>query len=304
MKIIFAGTPDFACPSLQALIDSPHEIVAVYTQPDRPKGRGQQVIASPIKLLAQQHNLPVFQPLNLKTENLPAADVMIVAAYGLILPKRILDMPRYGCINVHASLLPRWRGASPIQQAILAGDKESGVTIMQMDIGLDNGDMLLQKKCAIGNDDTAQSLHDKIAELGATGLIDTLDLLEKSKLKPIKQDEALVTHAPKIQKSDAKINWRESAAEIERKIRGFNPWPIAFCEFKNQPLRIWQATALSEKAHKAPGTIEKHSKDALIVATGDGLLAIKKLQLAGGRPISAADFINAHKEINNETAFT
>lgn len=304
MKIIFAGTPDFACPSLQTLIKSPHEIVAVYTQPDRPKGRGQQIIASPIKLLAQQHDLPVFQPLNLKTENLPAADLMIVAAYGLILPKRILDMPRYGCINVHASLLPRWRGASPIQQAILAGDQESGVTIMQMDVGLDNGDMLLQKKCAIESDDTAQSLHDKIAELGASGLMETLELIEKNQLKPIKQDEALVTHAPKIQKSDAKIDWRESAAKIERKIRGFNPWPIAFCEFQQKPVRIWQAMALNEKAHKTPGTVEKYSKDALIVATGDGLLAIKKLQCAGGKPISAADFINAHKEINHETAFT
>lgn len=302
MKIIFAGTPDFACPSLQALIDSPHEIAAVYTQPDRPKGRGQHVVASPVKLLAQKHHLPVFQPLNLKTENLPPADVMIVAAYGLILPKRILDAPRYGCINVHASLLPRWRGASPIQQAILAGDKESGVTIMQMDVGLDNGDILLQKKCAIERDDSAQNLHDKIAKLGADALIETLNSMDN--LTPLKQDESLVTHAPKIQKSDAKINWQKSALEIERQVRGFNPWPIAFCEFKGQPLRIWQATALSEKAHKAPGSIESHSKEALIVATGDGLLAIKKLQCAGGKAITAKDFINAHKEIDHEKAFT
>lgn len=310
MKIIFAGTPEFSVPTLEALINSPHEVVAVYTQPDRPKGRGRHLAASPIKELAVAKHIPVEQPLSLKKPEIQAqlaqyaADVMVVVAYGLILPKAVLDLPKYGCINVHASLLPRWRGASPIQQAILAGDKKSGVTIMQMDIGLDNGDMLLQKTCEIHADETAQTLHDRLSEIGASALLQTLDLLAQHKLQPEKQDEKLVTHAPKINKTDAKINWQLSAIEIERQVRGYNPWPIAFCELNGAPVRIWQAKAINESVTATPGSVIGLEDHAIIVATGEGLLAIEKLQLAGGKPITAQDFINGLKEKNNEMVFS
>ncbi len=309
MKIIFAGTPDFAVPSLQALIDSQHEIVAVYTQPDRPKGRGQQLTASPIKQLALQHHLPIEQPASLKTQSAQQtlinydADLMVVAAYGLLLPNIILTAPKYGCINVHASLLPRWRGASPIQHAILHGDSVTGITIMQMNTGLDKGDMLLQKSCAIADEDTSQTLQNKLAVLGASALSATLPLIEKQQLKPQQQNETLVTYAPKITKQQAKINWQHDAFTIARQVRGFNPWPMAFCEYQGQPLRIWQADAINTEAAPPVGNVLTFEKGAILVACAKGILAITKLQIAGGKPMRAQDFINGLKEKSHDIRF-
>lgn len=300
MKIIFAGTPDFSVPTLQALLDSPHEVVAVYTQPDRPKGRGRQLAVSPVKALALSHHRPVEQPASLKSAEAQAilksyeADLMVVVAFGMLLPKAVLAMPKYGCINVHASLLPRWRGASPIQQAILAGDKKTGVTIMQMEAGLDSGAMLLKKSDDIMPNDTAQTLHDRLSLMGAEALLTVISQIENNQLMPQKQDESLVTYAPKIKKDDAKIDWNKPAVVIERQVRAFNPWPVAFCDWNNSVMRIWQAKALNEKTQQSPGCVERHDKKAIYVATGEGVLAIETLQIPGGKPIRAEDYINAH----------
>ena len=234
LKIIFAGTPDFAASALSALIESEHDVVAVYTQPDRPAGRGRKLRASPVKELALKHDIPVLQPEKLKDAETHDvlrsfnADVMIVAAYGLILPQAVLDIPRLGCLNIHASLLPRWRGAAPIQRAIAAGDKESGITIMQMDAGLDTGDILLLSHCPINDNDNGGDLHDRLAEMGASSILEALKDIESGNTKPIKQDDALATYAHKLDKKEAIINWKDSAENIERLIRAFNPWPVAF----------------------------------------------------------------------------
>lgn len=261
LRIIFAGTPDFAASALTALINSEHEVVAVYTQPDRPAGRGRKLRASPVKEVALKNTIPVLQPENLKEketqDELRAfnADVMIVAAYGLILPQVVLDIPRLGCLNIHASLLPRWRGAAPIQRAIAANDKESGITIMQMNAGLDTGDILQLSSCPITDNDSGGDLHDRLAEIGANAILETLQNLQSDTLKPTVQDDSLATYAHKLDKKEALINWQNSAAEIERLIRAFNPWPVAFTYLNDKPLRIWQAQALKQNSDLVAGTV-------------------------------------------------
>jgi methionyl-tRNA formyltransferase len=300
LKIIFAGTPAFAASSLQALLDSEHEVVAVYTQPDRPAGRGRKLTASPVKALALEHGLPVLQPVSLRDEAAQQtladfqADVMVVVAYGLILPEPVLNAPRLGCINVHASLLPRWRGAAPIQRAILAGDEQTGVTIMQMDVGLDTGDMLHKVVCPIEASDTAETLHDKLAILGAKALCETLLMLAEGFTKPEKQNDAHSNYAKKLQKAEAQIDWTQSAQALSRTVRAFNPWPVAYTPYDGKNLRIWFAQAVNEATDKPPGTVLAESREGVDVATGEGVLRIQQLQLPGGKALDAGQFLNAH----------
>lgn len=297
MRIIFAGTPDFAAASLQALLNSSHTVVGVYTQPDRPAGRGRKLTPSPVKQLALVHHIPVYQPLSFRDaqeqETLRAlnADIMVVAAYGLILPRTILDTPRLGCINVHASLLPRWRGAAPIQRAILAGDTITGITIMQMDAGLDTGNMLYTLPCPIHPDDTAEQLHDRLAILGAEALMSVLSH-DIPTGKPQDPDQA--TYAAKLTKTEAEIDWSLSAIDIERRIRAFNSWPIAYTYFNQQPLRIWQACIIETTDKSIPGTIIDANKSGIDVATGSSIIRLLSVQLPGGKKITAAEFLNAH----------
>jgi methionyl-tRNA formyltransferase len=299
MRIIFAGTPDFAVPSLQALLDSGHDICAVYTQPDRPSGRGRQLHPSPVKALALAAGIPVFQPLTLKTdeelEQLAAlkADLIVVVAYGMILTQAVLDLPPLGCINVHGSLLPRWRGAAPIQRALMAGDEKTGVTIMNIIRKLDAGDMLHKEEYTISDSDTSHDLYLKLADLGAIGLNKVLKQIENNTLQPEVQDETLVTHAEKLDKSEAIIDWNESAVVLSRKIRGLNPWPVAQTEYQGQVLRIWQAEALNETSNLPAGTISNAHK-TLDVATDNGLLRLLEVQLPNGKRITAQAFLNAH----------
>ena len=300
MNIIFAGTPDFSVPALQSLLDSPHDVVAVYTQPDRPSGRGRKTHASPVKQLAQLHDIAVFQPVSLKSAEAQQAlaalqpDLMVVVAYGLILPAAVLALPRLGCVNVHASLLPRWRGAAPIQRAILAGDKETGVCLMQMDAGLDTGPVLASTRCAIQADDSASQLHDRLAQQGAQLLSDNLVAIEQSALEPRQQDEALACYASKLEKAEARINWIMAADEILRCIQAFNPWPVAETRYGDRQLRIWDARVIAGEADALPGTVLVADKEGIEVACGKGRLQILKLQLPGGRAVSAGEFINAH----------
>ena len=302
LRVIYAGTPEFAVPALQALLDSRHAVVAVYTQPDRPAGRGRKLRPSPVKALAQAHDLPVEQPVRLKgSETLErlagyAPDVMVVAAYGLILPQRVLALPAHGCLNIHASLLPRWRGAAPIQRALLAGDTETGVTIMQMAPGLDTGAMLLKRACSIRDTETAASLHERLATLGAEALLATLEQLVAGELQPEPQDEAAACYAAKLDKAEAALDWREPAVVLARQVRGFNPWPIAYTYYQGQPLRIWAATPLAadaEAAARQPGEIVAATAAGIDVATGQGILRITELQLPGGKPLAAGQFLNA-----------
>jgi len=302
LRVVYAGTPEFAVPALQALLDSRHAVVAVYTQPDRPAGRGRKLRPSPVKALAQTHDLPVEQPARLKgSETLErlagyAPDVMVVAAYGLILPQRVLALPAHGCLNIHASLLPRWRGAAPIQRALLAGDTETGVTIMQMAPGLDTGAMLLKRACPIRDMETAASLHDRLATLGAEALLATLEQLVAGELQPEPQDEAAACYAAKLDKAEAALDWCEPAVVLARQVRGFNPWPIAYTYYQGQPLRIWAATPLAadaEVAARQPGEIVAATAAGIDVATGQGILRITELQLPGGKPLAAGQFLNA-----------
>lgn len=302
LRIVFAGTPDFSVSALQALLDSEHEVVAVYTQPDRPAGRGRKLMASPVKVVALEHGLSVYQPETLKDEvaqknlSLLKADVMVVVAYGLLLPKAVLDMPKYGCLNIHASLLPRWRGAAPIQRAIEAGDAQSGVTIMQMDVGLDTGDMLYKVSTEITAKDNAARLHDRLSALGATALMQTLNMLPSQQLTPEKQDESCVTYAKKLTKAEAKIQWDEPADVIVRKIQAFNPWPIAFTSFNEKPLRIGQATRLSDVREVVAqeggisGTVLSIDREGVVVATGRDPVLIQQVQPPGKKMMSAYDF--------------
>ena len=296
LRIAYAGTPEFALPPLDAIVRSRHQLVGVWTQPDRPAGRGRKLTPSPVKQRALELDLPVHQPERFKTEAARQAlrdakpDVMVVVAYGLILPASVLAIPRYGCLNVHASLLPRWRGAAPIQRSILAGDAESGVAIMQMDRGLDTGDVLLEKRTAIGEEDDSQALHDRLAGLGAEALMQVLDALPQT--QPRKQDPAGVTYAGKLTKEEARLDWHRSAAELARAVRGYRPWPVAYAEYQGQPLRIWRARALSGTGKAAPGTVLSAGREGIDVATGEGTLRILELQPAGGRVLSAADFAN------------
>ncbi|WP_447880944.1 methionyl-tRNA formyltransferase [Serratia fonticola] len=302
LRIIFAGTPDFAARHLDALLSSGHQVVGVFTQPDRPAGRGNKLTPSPVKVLAEQHQIPVFQPKSLRpqeNQHLVAdlnADVMVVVAYGLILPKAVLDMPRLGCINVHGSLLPHWRGAAPIQRALWAGDSETGVTIMQMDVGLDTGDMMHKIACSIEATDTSASLYNKLAELGPQGLLITLQQLAAGTVQREVQDEALVTYAEKLSKEEARLDWSLSAEQLERCIRAFNPWPISYFTIDDQPVKVWQATVLAETANAEPGTIVHADKHGIQVATAQGILNLTQLQPAGKKPMSAQDLLNSRRE--------
>lgn len=296
MNIIFAGTPEFSAHTLSALIASQHTICAVYTQPDRPAGRGRQLTASPVKTLALQHHLPVYQPSTLrdpmeqqKLADLKA-DVMVVVAYGLLLPKPVLIAPKWGCLNIHASLLPRWRGAAPIQRAVLAGDTKTGITIMQMDEGLDTGAMLYKIDCPITETDTSQSLHEKLAVMGSEAILHVLTHF--TELNPETQNNTLATYAHKIKKEEAALDWQASAEELDRKIRAFNPWPVAF--FANN-IRVWQAKVLAGESRHKPGTILHAAVDGIDVATGRGVLRLLTLQFPGGRVLSVADILHARK---------
>ncbi|MEN4790163.1 methionyl-tRNA formyltransferase [Pantoea agglomerans] len=301
LKIIFAGTPDFAARHLDALLASEHQVIAVFTQPDRPAGRGNKLTPGPVKTLAMAHDIPVYQPKSLRPEEnqqLVAdikADVMVVVAYGLILPKAVLDMPRLGCINVHGSLLPRWRGAAPIQRALWAGDSETGVTIMQMDVGLDTGDMLHKLACPITAQDTSATLYDKLAQLGPQGLLDTLTLLTTQQASPEKQDETLANYAEKLSKEEARLDWTLSAEQLERCIRAFNPWPMSFFTIEDQPVKVWQASVLPH-SDRAPGEIIHADKHGIQVATAQGVLNLLQLQPAGKKPMSAQDLLNSRRE--------
>ncbi|MDN0083068.1 methionyl-tRNA formyltransferase [Crenobacter sp. SG2305] len=293
MKLIFAGTPEFAAQALAALIAAGHEIALVLTQPDRPAGRGMKLKPSPVKALALEHGLRVEQPLSLKTEEAQSmlaeigAELMVVAAYGLILPRAVLEIPARGCLNIHASLLPRWRGAAPIQRAIEAGDKETGITIMQMDVGLDTGDMLSIYPVAIAADETGASLHDKLAEIGAHAIVDTLAKLDG--LTPVKQPEEGVTYAQKLSKAEAQLDWNQPADELARRIRAFNPVPGATTLLDGEPVKLWLAEAVAGSG--APGEVLAADTDGVVVATGEGAVRVSLLQAAGGKRLAARDFV-------------
>lgn len=301
LRIIFAGTPEFAASCLDALLKTHHEIVAVYTQPDRPAGRGRKLRPSPVKTLAEQHQLPIHQPVSLKQPDEQAtlqalnADLMVVVAYGLILPQPVLDAPRLGCINVHASLLPRWRGAAPIHRALLAGDEKTGITIMQMDAGLDTGDMLSKVECPILVDDTSGTLHDRLAELGAQALVDCLGPLSAGTLTAETQDDSQACYAHKLEKQEGEIDWSQPAALIARRIRGLNPWPVAYTRLGEDNLRIWAAHADVTAADAAPGTIIDATTDGIRVAAGEGSVLLTQLQLPGGKPQPVKTLLNAHQ---------
>ena len=294
MRIIFAGTPHFAASALAALVGE-HQVIAVLTQPDRPAGRGMQLAESPVKQFARPHNLTVLQPVTLKTEEAQRplaaldADVMVVAAYGLILPQAVLQMPHHGCLNIHASLLPRWRGAAPIQRAILAGDTETGITIMQMDEGLDTGDMLLRQTCPISEDDTAKTLHDKLAEIGASSILEALLLLQENRLTPIKQDNDAACYAAKLTKSEAQIDWRQDARQIERAVRAYNP---CHANLNGVTIKIWQANVCPDTRGE-PGAVLAVDRRGITVACGKDALRLEILQRPGGKAQPAAQFLQA-----------
>lgn len=307
LRIIYAGTPDFSVAALRALLASKHEVVAVYTQPDRPAGRGRGFKASPVKRLAEENTIPVYQPVSFKDEatqqqlNALHADLMVVTAYGLLLPNTVLQMPRLGCINIHASLLPRWRGAAPIQRALLAGDKKTGVTIMQMDAGLDTGDILAVAEHEIRSDETGSSLHDTLMLLGSELLMDVLPDIANGTVTRTKQHEADACYANKLSKAEAKINWQEPAEVIERAVRAYNAWPVAYCEYEKKAkpavLRIWHSMAIDQKQsvpQQPVGTVVAETPDGIDIVTGAGLLRITQLQAQGKRQMSAADFLNAN----------
>jgi methionyl-tRNA formyltransferase len=296
LKIIFAGTPHFAEKALRALLAHQFEIVAVLTQPDRPSGRGMQLKASPVKQLALEHGLTVLQPATLRNTEIQQqlafyqADLMIVAAYGLILPKVVLNTPRLGCLNIHASLLPRWRGAAPIQRAILANDAETGITIMQMDEGLDTGDMLYKKTCPIDAKETADTLHDKLAVLGAEAIIETLGLLEQGNINNVTQSNQDVTYAAKLSKEEGLIDWSKAAQEIECAIRAYNPFPVANSSINDVPIKIWQASICERDAGK-PGEILVAEKNTLVVACGSGALSLEVLQKPNAKALPVVQFL-------------
>ncbi|HCM48156.1 MAG TPA: methionyl-tRNA formyltransferase [Colwellia sp.] len=311
LNIIFAGTPDFAAQHLAALINAKHNIVAVYCPPDKPAGRGKRLTACATKILALEHNIIVEQPLNFKSEEDQLqlaqynADIMVVVAYGLLLPEVILSAPRLGCINVHGSILPLWRGAAPIQRSLEAGDKKTGVTIMQMDKGLDTGDMILKAECEIKNTDTSASLYEKLANIGPTALVDTLALMAQPNYQAndhnIAQDNELATYAKKLDKAEAELNWQLSACELHRKIRAYIPWPVSQFTFteseeKQHRLRVWQACVQGYQGNAVPGTIIKVDKEGIDVATTEGCLRLEVIQLPGKKALAVKDILNGRSD--------
>ncbi|TVO33258.1 methionyl-tRNA formyltransferase [Vibrio algivorus] len=311
LRIVFAGTPDFAARHLAALLsaqqDSEYQIIAAYTQPDRPAGRGKKLTASPVKQLALEHDIPVFQPENFKSDQAKQqlealnADLMIVVAYGLLLPQAVLDMPRLGCINVHGSILPRWRGAAPIQRAIWAGDAETGVTIMQMDIGLDTGDMLKISTLPIASTDTSASMYDKLAELGPQALLDCVQDISQGNIFPQKQNDDYANYAKKLSKEEAKIDWNNDAEHIERCVRAFNPWPMSFFSItdnndQQHNIKVWQSRVEPQQADHPAGQIIRADKTGIYVATGKNLLVLEQLQIPGKKALSVQDTLNARSQ--------
>ncbi|OOF18388.1 MULTISPECIES: methionyl-tRNA formyltransferase [Salinivibrio] len=302
LRIVFAGTPDFAARHLQALLNSEHEVIAVYSREDKPAGRGKKLTASPVKKLALEHDLPVYQPRTLRDEQAQAelaalnADVMVVVAYGLILPKAVLDTPRLGCVNVHGSILPRWRGAAPIERAVWAGDTETGVTIMQMDEGLDTGDMLKIATLPIEETDTSASLYTRLAELGPQALIDCLNDMANGIILAEPQNDAKANYAEKLTKQEAKIDWTQDAAFIGRCIRAFNPRPVSYFTLGEQNIKVWQANVLDIDVDATPGTVINTDKHGIQVATGKGVLQLTQLQPPGKKAMQAHELLNARRE--------
>ncbi len=302
LRVAFAGTPEFALTALKSVLHSRHAVVGVLTQPDRPKGRGRQLAASPVKLAALERGIPVSQPVTLKAEADRAdlaswqADVLVVVAYGLILPRAALELPRLGCVNIHASLLPRWRGAAPIQRAILSGDAESGVCVMRMDVGLDTGPVYLERRTLISPQDTGGSLHDRLATLGGAAVVEVLDQLAENRAVSTPQSEDGITYAAKIGKAEALIDWSQSAAEVERKVRAFNPFPVAETRLDGEQLRIYSAEVIdaghAPNVAARPGEIVELRGDAIVVACGSGRLALKEVQRPGKKPVAARDLMN------------
>jgi methionyl-tRNA formyltransferase len=309
LRVIFAGTPEFAAEALAKILAAGHTVPLVLTQPDRPAGRGMKLQASAVKQLAVQHNIPVAQPLSLRLDgkypddaaaaqaaiaeaiSMHKADVMVVAAYGLILPQWTLDAPRLGCLNIHASLLPRWRGAAPIHRAIEAGDAQTGVVIMQMDAGLDTGDMLLTDVLDIAADDTTASLHDRLADMGGALVVRALADAQAGKLQPVKQPEAGITYAHKIEKAEAAVNWQDSADVIDRRVRAFNPFPAAAAQLGADVIKLWRASVENSAHQKPAGTVISADEYGVRVACGEGVLCVTELQRAGGKRLNAADFL-------------
>ncbi|GMM91061.1 methionyl-tRNA formyltransferase [Vibrio fortis] len=299
LRIVFAGTPDFAARHLAALLSSEHEVIAVYTQPDRPAGRGKKLTASPVKNIALENDIPVYQPENFKSDDAKQeladlnADIMVVVAYGLLLPQAVLDTPRLGCINVHGSILPRWRGAAPIQRSIWAGDAETGVTIMQMDIGLDTGDMLKIATLPIEATDTSASMYEKLAGLGPDALVECLADIASGKAVAEKQDDELANYAKKLSKEEARINWSDDAVHIERCVRAFNPWPMSHFEAAENSIKVWQSRVAEQTSDKPAGTILQADKTGIYVATGQGVLVLEQLQVPGKKAMSVQDILNS-----------
>ena len=297
MKSVFMGTPDFAAGALKSLIEAGHEITAVVTQPDKAKGRSQELLPPPVKVVALEHGIPVLQPVRIKrpeeVEKLKQypADIYVVAAFGQILSQEILDIPEFGCLNIHASLLPKYRGASPIQHVIIDGEEKTGITIMQMDAGLDTGDMLYQKEIVISPKDTYASLHDKLMVLGGEAIVEALPLLEQGKLVPRKQEDALSCYAHLIDKTMGELDFTKSAEILDRLIRGLNPWPSAYTTYHGKQLKVWEAEPVESPKAGKPGEILAVEKDAVLVAAGSGALRITSLQLSGKKRMSAHDFL-------------
>lgn len=308
MKIVYMGTPDFAVAPLEAIISAGHEVTAVVTQPDKQKGRGKEVQMTPVKECALKHNIPVFQPIKIKEAEAVKqlseyeADIFVVAAFGQFLSEEILNMPKYGCVNIHASLLPKYRGAAPIQRVILDGEKETGVTIMKMAQGIDTGDMYLKRAVPIDEKETGESLHDKLMALGAELIVEALPKIEKGELIAQKQDDSLSCHAQKLTKSMGLIDWKQDAEVIERWVRGLNSWPSAYTYYKGKTLKIWEADVIEENIEEVPGTVVRVQKEYLDVATGKDILRITNLQLEGKKRMSVKDFLLGY-QIENGMIF-
>jgi len=301
LRIIFMGTPDFAVPTLEALLNGPDRVLAAVSQPDRPKGRGRKLVAPPVKELARQHKIPVLQPTKIKTDDFLEEltryrpDLLVVAAYGRILPPQLLTLAPHGCINVHGSLLPRHRGAAPIQWAVIKGDEEVGVTVMQMDVGMDTGAILLKRSIIPAPDETAGSLFPKIAALGSEALMDTLEMLGNGCLAPEKQDNSLATDAPMLSKLDGLVDWSRSAEDIDRLIRGLDPWPTAFCAVNGRKLQLYKPEVVFFSNNHPPGTLLRADREGLLVSTSKGCLLIKEVKPEGKKRMSVEAYLNGHQ---------